>query len=119
MSSTVPTQARNDPRLYELLALVDVMRIGRAWERTLAEQHLKRRLRPWSRRRPSSGCASLPTASAICVTRWGSTVVRIVIDARDGASWKTSSGCSIPFTGWSALMVSWRDGIVQFAWWRI
>ena len=42
----VPRVARGDRQLYELLALVDVMRIGRARERKLAEQHLKRRLAP-------------------------------------------------------------------------
>ena len=41
----VPKAVLNDPDLYELLALVDVMRIGRARERRLAEQHLKRRLK--------------------------------------------------------------------------
>jgi hypothetical protein len=41
---TVPTAARNDPQLYELLALVDAIRIGRARERKLAEKHLKERL---------------------------------------------------------------------------
>lgn len=43
---SVPRVARGDRQLYELLALVDVMRIGRARERKLAEQHLKRRLAP-------------------------------------------------------------------------
>jgi len=42
----VPQVVLNDRQLYELLALVDVMRIGRARERNLAAQHLKRRLRP-------------------------------------------------------------------------
>jgi len=41
---TVPTAARNDPQLYELLALVDALRIGRARERKLAEKYLKERL---------------------------------------------------------------------------
>jgi len=41
---TVPMAARNDPQLYELLALVDAIRIGRARERNLAEKHLKERL---------------------------------------------------------------------------
>ena len=43
---SVPGVARGDRRLHELLALVDVMRIGRARERKLAEQHLRRRLAP-------------------------------------------------------------------------
>lgn len=42
----VPRVVENDRELYELLALVDVMRIGRARERKLAEQHLRRRLKP-------------------------------------------------------------------------
>jgi hypothetical protein len=41
---TVPTAAKNDPQLYELLALVDAIRIGRARERALAEKHLTERL---------------------------------------------------------------------------
>lgn len=41
---TVPTAARNDPRLYEMLALVDAIRIGRARERKLAEKFLNERL---------------------------------------------------------------------------
>ena len=41
---TVPTAAKNDPQLYELLALVDAIRIGRARERVLAEKHLRERL---------------------------------------------------------------------------
>lgn len=41
---TAPTAARNDPKLYELLALVDAIRIGRARERALAEKHLEDRL---------------------------------------------------------------------------
>ncbi len=42
----VPKVARSDRELYELLALVDIRRIGRARELKLAEQHLKRRLVP-------------------------------------------------------------------------
>jgi hypothetical protein len=41
---TVPTAARNDPRLYEMLALVDAIRIGRARERARAGKHLRERL---------------------------------------------------------------------------
>jgi hypothetical protein len=41
---SVPKAARGDSQLYELLALVDAIRIGRARERKLAEQYLKRRL---------------------------------------------------------------------------
>ncbi|KRP37820.1 MAG: hypothetical protein ABS34_00935 [Opitutaceae bacterium BACL24 MAG-120322-bin51] len=39
-----PQAAQNNPELYELLALVDALRIGRARERKLAEQLLEKRL---------------------------------------------------------------------------
>jgi hypothetical protein len=42
---SVPRASRKDAQLYELLALVDAVRIGRARERKLAEQHLIKRLR--------------------------------------------------------------------------
>ena len=41
---TAPTAAKNDPQLYELLALVDAIRIGRARERVMAEGFLRERL---------------------------------------------------------------------------
>lgn len=41
---SAPKAARRDPRLYELLALVDAIRIGRARERRMAESELKRRI---------------------------------------------------------------------------
>jgi DNA-binding Lrp family transcriptional regulator len=41
---SVPHAVRNDPALYELLALVDALRIGRARERNLAEKELSQRL---------------------------------------------------------------------------
>ncbi|OIO61073.1 MAG: hypothetical protein COX57_04070 [Alphaproteobacteria bacterium CG_4_10_14_0_2_um_filter_63_37] len=41
---SVPLAARNDARLYELLALVDALRGGRARERALAAEYLERRL---------------------------------------------------------------------------
>jgi hypothetical protein len=41
---SVPVAAKNDPALYDLLALVDALRIGRARERKFAEQELDRRL---------------------------------------------------------------------------
>jgi hypothetical protein len=41
----VPHAALRDPALYELLALVDAIRDGRASERNLAERDLVRRLR--------------------------------------------------------------------------
>ena len=43
---SAPRAAREQPELYELLALVDALRIGRARERKLAMQELERRLRP-------------------------------------------------------------------------
>jgi DNA-binding Lrp family transcriptional regulator len=42
--SSVPEAAQNDPALYELLALVDAVRAGRARERRAAEKHLRKRL---------------------------------------------------------------------------
>jgi len=41
---TVPQASANDPELYELLALVDAIRVGRAREKNLAIAELKRRL---------------------------------------------------------------------------
>jgi len=41
---SVPKAARLDPRLYEVLALVDAIRGGRARERALAERLLRERL---------------------------------------------------------------------------
>ncbi len=43
--TSVPAAAKSDPGLYELLALVDALRIGRARERKLAEDELKLRLK--------------------------------------------------------------------------
>ena len=42
--SSVPQAAMKDPALYELLALVDALRAGRARERQIAAEELKRRL---------------------------------------------------------------------------
>lgn len=42
---SVPKAARSDKKLYELLALVDAIRDGRARERNLAVEHLRERLR--------------------------------------------------------------------------
>lgn len=42
--SSVPGAARRDPALYDLLALVDALRIGRARERNLAEKEITDRL---------------------------------------------------------------------------
>ena len=41
---SVPGAARRDPELYDLLALVDALRIGRARERAIAEAEIGRRL---------------------------------------------------------------------------
>lgn len=41
---SVPQAVKSDASLYELLALVDALRIGRARERKLAEEELKKRL---------------------------------------------------------------------------
>lgn len=41
---SVPAAARRDPKLYELLALVDAIRVGRARERNLAADLLAARL---------------------------------------------------------------------------
>jgi DNA-binding Lrp family transcriptional regulator len=42
---SVPKAAKNDPKLYELLVLVDAIRAGGARERHLAEEELTKRLR--------------------------------------------------------------------------
>jgi hypothetical protein len=44
LHKNAPKAALEDPRLYELLALVDAMRDGRARERELAARELSRRL---------------------------------------------------------------------------
>lgn len=41
---SVPEAALKDPKLHELLSLVDALRVGRAREKTLAVKHLKKRL---------------------------------------------------------------------------
>jgi len=41
---TVPKAVRRDPKLYELLALVDAVRVGKVRERKLAQSELKKRL---------------------------------------------------------------------------
>lgn len=46
LDELAPEAARRDPEFYELLALVDAIRIGRARERNLAIQELKQRLVP-------------------------------------------------------------------------
>lgn len=49
---TVPIAARRDPQLYEILALLDALRDGRARERRLAEKHLVSRLHRHAHARP-------------------------------------------------------------------
>jgi hypothetical protein len=51
---TVPAAALRDPFLYELLALIDALRDGRARERKLAERELVRRLRHHEEPEPES-----------------------------------------------------------------
>jgi hypothetical protein len=46
LHKNAPLAALEDPRLYELLALVDAMRDGRARERELAGRELKLRIEP-------------------------------------------------------------------------
>ena len=41
---SAPQAAKKDPRLHELLALVDALRVGHAREQALAANELKRRL---------------------------------------------------------------------------
>ena len=41
---SAPIAAKNDPKLYELLALVDAIRGGQAREREIAKKELKKRL---------------------------------------------------------------------------
>jgi hypothetical protein len=42
--SSAPIAAKNDPALYELLALVDALRLGRARERAIAAKEIESRL---------------------------------------------------------------------------
>ncbi len=44
---SVPIAAKNDPNLYQLLALVDAVRGGRARERDLAKKELKKRFKQY------------------------------------------------------------------------
>ena len=44
LARIVPDVALSDPAVYELLALQDALRVGRARERALAARYLKRRL---------------------------------------------------------------------------
>lgn len=42
--NTVPQSALKDPKLYELLALVDALRVGRSREKKIAAEEIERRL---------------------------------------------------------------------------
>jgi len=54
LHKNVPRAALEDPRLYELLALVDALRDGRARERDIAVRQLKKRLEGYSSAAPKS-----------------------------------------------------------------
>lgn len=54
LHKNVPMAALTDPKLYELLTLVDALRDGRARERRLAERELTRRLEEPSDAEPKS-----------------------------------------------------------------
>lgn len=45
---SAPNAARNDPQLYQLLALVDAIRGGRAREREIAKKELKKRFKEYA-----------------------------------------------------------------------
>ena len=63
---TVPFAARLDPRLYELLALLDGLRLGRSRERAIATEELSARLIPVTTRRirPAVTVLSMPQKMA-------------------------------------------------------
>jgi hypothetical protein len=54
---SAPAAALRDPALYELLALIDAMRDGRARERKLAEEELRTRIRSHADDRSQQGTA--------------------------------------------------------------
>ena len=54
---TVPAAALRDSALYELLALIDALRDGRARERKIAEKHLRDRIHGSTGKRPQSNAA--------------------------------------------------------------
>lgn len=60
---SAPKAARNDPRLYELLALVDAIRGGRAREREIAKKELKKQLAK-ARHKMERGIVAHETISA-------------------------------------------------------
>lgn len=63
---TVPAAIRQDRRLYELLALLDGLRLGRSRERTIAAEELSSRLAPVTTReiRPAVAILSMPQKMA-------------------------------------------------------
>lgn len=63
---TVPAAARADPRLYELLSLLDGLRLGRSRERAIAAEELSARLVPVTTReiRPAVAVLSMPQKMA-------------------------------------------------------
>src|SRR5260221_2833748 len=71
---SVPSAARRDPKLYELLALIDALREGRARERNLATVELGRRLEAlgsWSLNsmNPAESIAHVTRLKAISVMK--------------------------------------------------
>ena len=54
---SVPAAALRDPALYELLALIDAMRDGRARERKLAQEELSKRIHNQTNDRSQPGTA--------------------------------------------------------------
>lgn len=44
---SVPKAVKDDPELYDLMALVDALRIGRVREKKIAEEELKRRFKSY------------------------------------------------------------------------
>lgn len=49
---SAPAAAKEDPKLYELLAMVDALRVGRAREVTMAREEIKKRLKGSSNEKP-------------------------------------------------------------------
>lgn len=58
LSGRAPAAAKRDRRFYEVLALVDALRVGRARERALAEEHLRERLEEEQMSATKEGAAS-------------------------------------------------------------
>jgi hypothetical protein len=66
---TVPAAALRDPALYEMLALIDALRDGRARERGLAEKTLIARLRHQLHDRPESRAVRSRRSAAAAAAR--------------------------------------------------